>query len=131
MQTLVKYLRKKVARLVAASEFRESLTVVRQLAKDGLMEDGNEILLEGELFQSSLSTSVFVDAFLAGRLKAACDLVAHHLPPDVKAEMMSTYEYVRRLLIFVEILRYPQFLGPGSSREGSSGRTGRYGRRRN
>ena len=32
------------------------------------------------------------DTFLAGRLKAACDLVAHHLPPDVKTEMMSTYE---------------------------------------
>lgn len=98
MQTLVDYLRKKVARLVAANEFRESLTVVRLLAKDGLMEDGKEILLEGELHPESAMHCV--DAFLAGRLKAACDLVAHHLPPDVKTEMMSTYEYVRQLLEF-------------------------------
>lgn len=28
----------------------------------------------------------------AGRLKAACDLVAHHLPTDVKAELVSAYE---------------------------------------
>lgn len=48
MQTLVDYLKKKVARLVAANDFQESLTVVRLLAKDGLMEDGKEILLEGE-----------------------------------------------------------------------------------
>lgn len=90
MQTLVDYLRKKVARLVAANEFRESLTVVRILAKDGLMEDGKDILLEGELYPEF--TMHLADTSLAGRLKAACDLVAHHLPPDVKTEMMSTYE---------------------------------------
>ena len=37
-----------------------------------------------------------VDTFLAGRLKAACDLIAHHLPPDVKTELVSAYEYVIR-----------------------------------
>jgi ribonuclease H2 subunit B len=47
-QILVDYLKKKVTRLVAASDFCESLTVVRLLAKDGLMEDGKENLLEGE-----------------------------------------------------------------------------------
>jgi len=75
MQILVHYLRKKVTRLVSANAFRESLTVVRLLAKDGLMEDGKETLLD------------------AGRLKSACDLVAHHLPLDVKAELMSTYDF--------------------------------------
>jgi len=50
MQILVEYLRKKVTRLVSANDFRESLTVVRLLAKDGLMEDGKETLLEGELY---------------------------------------------------------------------------------
>lgn len=50
MQILVGYLSKKVARLAAANNFRESLTVVRLLAKDGLMEDGNEALLEGESY---------------------------------------------------------------------------------
>ena len=91
MQILVDYLRKKVTRLVEANEFRESLTVVRLLAKDGLMEDGKETLLEGEL---CLEFAVdVIDTSPAGRLKAACDLVAHHLPPDVKTEMTSTYEY--------------------------------------
>lgn len=49
MQILVDHLRKKITRLVAANDFRESLTVIRLLAKDGLMEDGKETLLEGEL----------------------------------------------------------------------------------
>ena len=40
------------------------------------------------------------DTFLAGRLKAACDLIAHHLPPEVKAELISAYEYVTPSLKF-------------------------------
>jgi hypothetical protein len=39
-------------------------------------------------------TMLLADTFLAGRLKAACNLIAHHLPPDVKSELMSAYEYV-------------------------------------
>lgn len=92
MQTLVVYLRKKVARLIAANEFRESLTVIRLLAKDGLTEDGQESLLEGGPCPVRIIHPT--DAILAGRLKAACDLVAHHLPPDVRTELMSSYEYV-------------------------------------
>ena len=91
MQTLVAYLRKKVARLIAANEFRESLTVVRLLAKDGLTEDGNESLLEGGPCRVRILR--LTDTIIAGRLKAACDLVAHHLPPDVRTELMSSYEY--------------------------------------
>ena len=53
MQTLVDYLTKKVSRLAATNGFGESLTVVRLLAKDGLMEDGKEALLEGELYPDS------------------------------------------------------------------------------
>lgn len=49
-QVLVDYLRKKVTKLVGASEFRESLSVIRLLARDGLMEDGKETLLEGGLW---------------------------------------------------------------------------------
>jgi len=33
------------------------------------------------------------DTFLAGRLRAACNLIAHHLPPDMKTELISAYEY--------------------------------------
>ena len=41
----------------------------------------------------SMRVMYLVDPFLAGRLKVACDLIAHHLPPDVKTELMSAYEY--------------------------------------
>ena len=43
----------------------------------------------------------------AGRLKAACDLVAHHLPTDVKTELVSTYEYANpssKLYQHIELL---------------------------
>jgi len=40
------------------------------------------------------------NTFLAGRLKAACDIVAHHLPSDVKVELISTYEYANPSLGF-------------------------------
>jgi len=50
MQILVGYLRKKVTRLIGANDFQESLAVVRLLAKDGLMEDGKEALLEGKFY---------------------------------------------------------------------------------
>jgi len=46
------------------------------------------------------------DAFLAGRLKAACDLIAHHLPPNVKAELMSAYEYVIPSLKFSQDITF-------------------------
>ena len=57
MQILVDYLRMKVCRLAATNCFGESLTVVRLLAKDGLMEDGKEALLEGELYPQLLQVS--------------------------------------------------------------------------
>ena len=50
MQILVDYLRKKVNRVATVNDFGESLMVVRLLAKDGLMEDGKEALLEGEVY---------------------------------------------------------------------------------
>lgn len=45
-------------------------------------------------------TGHFADTLSAGRLRAACDLVSHHLPPDMKTELMSAYEYVSPLLTF-------------------------------
>jgi len=44
------YLRKKVAHLETCAAF-ESRTIVRELAKDGLMEDGREDLLHRTLTQ--------------------------------------------------------------------------------
>jgi hypothetical protein len=48
----------------------------------------------------SVRAMYLADTFLAGRLKVACDLIAHHLPPDVKTELMSAYEYVTPSLKF-------------------------------
>lgn len=48
----------------------------------------------------SIRAMHLVDIFLAGHLKVACDLIAHHLPPDVKSELMSAYEYVTPSLKF-------------------------------
>jgi len=42
---LVEYLRVKVARLATPEVFEVSRTLIRGLAKDGLMEDGKEDLL--------------------------------------------------------------------------------------
>jgi ribonuclease H2 subunit B len=43
---LLKYLRVKVARLATTAMMEQSRTLIRSLAKDGLMEDGKEDLLE-------------------------------------------------------------------------------------
>jgi hypothetical protein len=46
---LIAYLKGKVEHLATPTVSELSRTVVRELAKDGLMEDGNERLLEGWL----------------------------------------------------------------------------------
>lgn len=48
------YLRAKVARLATPQVFEGSRTLIRGLAKDGLMEDGKENLLEGKEDDSAL-----------------------------------------------------------------------------
>jgi ribonuclease H2 subunit B len=48
-QKVVEYLRVKVERLSTPKTIEVSRTLVRNLAKDGLMEDGKENLLEGQL----------------------------------------------------------------------------------
>jgi ribonuclease H2 subunit B len=48
-QKVVEYLRVKVERLSTPKTIEASRTLVRNLAKDGLMEDGKENLLEGQL----------------------------------------------------------------------------------
>lgn len=44
----LKYLTAKVARLSKAEITEQSRTIVRNMAKDGLMDDGKESLLEGK-----------------------------------------------------------------------------------
>jgi len=56
----------------------------------------------------------------AGRLKAACDLVGHHLPTDVKTELVSTYECANLSSRFHQDTEFWQFLSFGHSREDGS-----------
>jgi ribonuclease H2 subunit B len=48
-EKVVKYLKVKVARLDTSALFEQSNTLIRALAKDGLMEDGKDKLLECQL----------------------------------------------------------------------------------
>ncbi|KAH8107902.1 ribonuclease H2, subunit B [Cristinia sonorae] len=65
----------KVARVHTPEIFEASRTLVRNLAKDGLMEDGKEALLQ------------------AGRLKAACELVSQYLSKDMCDELLASYDF--------------------------------------
>ncbi|EIM82893.1 uncharacterized protein STEHIDRAFT_171042 [Stereum hirsutum FP-91666 SS1] len=71
----LKYLTAKVTRLSKAEITEQSRTIVRNMAKDGLMDDGKESLLE------------------VGRLKAACDLVSQYLPGEVYKALLATYDF--------------------------------------
>ncbi|KAJ7163611.1 ribonuclease H2, subunit B [Mycena crocata] len=72
---VVQYLRIKVGRLSSPETVEVSRTMVRNLAKDGLMEDGKEKLLE------------------VGRIRAACDLVAQYTPPGIRSLLTASYDF--------------------------------------
>ncbi|KAJ7188027.1 ribonuclease H2, subunit B [Mycena filopes] len=74
-ETLIQYLRVKVQRLSTPEIVEVSRTMVRNLAKDGLMEDGKENLLE------------------VGRVRAACDLVAQYLPSGIRSLLAASYDF--------------------------------------
>jgi len=71
---VIEYLRIKVARLATPEAFEGSRTLVRGLAKDGLTEDGKEDLLQ------------------AGRIRAACDLVAQYVPNTLRSTLVASYD---------------------------------------
>lgn len=73
----LEYLRAKVARLSEPKTLEISKSVTRSLAKEGLMEDGNEELLK------------------VGQLKAACDLVAHYLSPGTRTLLYASYDFTK------------------------------------
>ncbi|KAJ3568865.1 hypothetical protein NP233_g5437 [Leucocoprinus birnbaumii] len=73
----LEYLRSKVARLSEPKTLEISRSITRGLAKDGLMEDGNEELLK------------------VGQLKAACDLIAHYLSPEIRALLYASYDFTK------------------------------------
>ncbi|KAF9075437.1 ribonuclease H2, subunit B [Rhodocollybia butyracea] len=72
---LTNYLKLKVENLVSSGVIDSSRSLVRSLAKNGLMEDGHEKLLE------------------SGRIKAACELVAQYLPLDIRNMLMASYDF--------------------------------------
>ncbi|KAF7428249.1 hypothetical protein PC9H_007470 [Pleurotus ostreatus] len=70
----IEFLRQKVATVLSSGEFEHNKTIIRGLAKNGLMEDGNENLLQ------------------EGRIQASCDLVGQYISPALKAALLATYE---------------------------------------
>ncbi|KAI0630363.1 ribonuclease H2, subunit B [Trametes polyzona] len=68
-------LRAKVSRLSHESISELSRTLNRNLAKDGLLEDGKEELLA------------------AARIRGACDLLSQYLPRNVFERLLSTYDF--------------------------------------
>ncbi|KAF7376320.1 hypothetical protein MSAN_00047500 [Mycena sanguinolenta] len=74
-EKIIEYLRLKVERLSVPETVEVSRTMVRNLAKDGLMEDGKEQLLK------------------LGRVRAACDLVAQYISPSIRASLTASYDF--------------------------------------
>ncbi|KAJ7091174.1 ribonuclease H2, subunit B [Mycena epipterygia] len=84
-ERVVEYLRVKIQRLSTPETVEVSRTLVRNLAKDGLMEDGKESLLE------------------VGRIRAACDLVAQYTPPGIRSLLTASYDFTPLDLYFKSI----------------------------
>jgi ribonuclease H2 subunit B len=88
---VLEYLRIKVARLARPEVFERSRTLIRGLAKDGLMEDGKEDLLEGTVSDFGKLVNL-AQPITAGRIRAACDLLGHYLPTDTLRALVASYE---------------------------------------
>ncbi|KAJ7217837.1 ribonuclease H2, subunit B [Mycena pura] len=74
-EKVVEYLRTKIERLSTPEAADISRTVVRSLAKDGLLEDGKEELLQ------------------VGRIRAACDLVGQYINPSMRSLLAASYDF--------------------------------------
>lgn len=88
----MEYLKFKVSKVNNPALLESSRTLVRALARDGLMEDGKEQLLEGSFQLWNLQTVTYIIAFKAGRLKSACDLVCQYAPKNVRTALLASYE---------------------------------------
>ncbi|KAI0297102.1 ribonuclease H2, subunit B [Russula brevipes] len=72
---VIEYLQAKVSRLSKHAVAEKSRTIVRNLAKDGLMDDGKEDLLE------------------LARVRAACDLVSQYITHDLYSALVAKYDF--------------------------------------
>lgn len=87
-------MRAKVAHLSTSEKFAASQTVIRNLAKDGLMEDGKEELLARKFRFQLLFSICWLSICLVGRLRASCDLISQYLPSVTRDALVNSYEYV-------------------------------------
>ena len=60
---------------------------MRELAKEGLMEDGRE-----DLLHRTLTRAFFAFIFSVGRIRSYCDLLAQYLPSDIRNTLLASYE---------------------------------------
>jgi ribonuclease H2 subunit B len=91
-EKVVEMLREKVDRLKMPSVLERSRTLVRELAREGLMEDGREDLLESA-FTCPLSPLQPIDGPAKdGRTRAACELLSQYLPADIYNTLLISYE---------------------------------------
>ncbi|KAH9485164.1 Ribonuclease H2 subunit B [Psilocybe cubensis] len=74
-QKSLDHIRTKVSHLEKCAALDKSKTIVRSLARYGLMEDGKEELLQ------------------LGRTRACCDLVAQYLTPLMRETVMASYNF--------------------------------------
>lgn len=96
---MIDYLRRKVTRLETSGVLDVSRTILRTLAKDGLLEDGNEELLKRELSATSVVKSVTKLLSAVGHTRAACDLLSQYLPAHIRNMLLASYEYVQSMLL--------------------------------
>ncbi|KAK0241807.1 ribonuclease H2, subunit B, partial [Armillaria nabsnona] len=72
---VVDYVRKKVDYMSSFPVIEMSRSITRNLAKDGLLDDGKEKLLA------------------AAKTKIACDLICQYLPPLESASLVASYDF--------------------------------------
>ncbi|KAG7446298.1 uncharacterized protein BT62DRAFT_931747 [Guyanagaster necrorhizus] len=72
---VVDYVRKKVDHMSSFPVIEMSRSITRNLAKDGLFDDGREVLLA------------------AAKMKIACDLICQYLPPPESASLLASYDF--------------------------------------
>jgi len=108
---VIDYLRRKVIRLETSGVLDVSRTILRTLAKDGLLEDGNEELLKREFCATSVDKLLTKLLFTVGHTRAACDLLAQYLPAHIRNMLLASYEYVQSMLLraFSHLLFFASF----------------------
>jgi ribonuclease H2 subunit B len=94
---MMEYLRAKVSRLSKAAVAEKSRTIIRNLAKDGMMDDGKEDLLQrrNPVWTPCCRYPELTACFPAvGHIRAACNLISQYVTQDLYSALTAKYEYV-------------------------------------